>query len=189
MEQSKLIKDCINNNRQAQEELYFKYKDVLFPLCLKYCKNFTEAEDHLHDSFLLIFKKINSYKGKGSFEGWMKRIVINKAIDKFKKEKKTRTTIINDNLISMTDTIIDESKLNLSLDIILSVIQELPKQYRFVFNLYELDNHTHKEIAELLDISIGTSKSNLHRAKVILKKRIENIDTLNLHNTNSNHGS
>lgn len=188
MEQSKLIKDCINNNREAQEELYNRYKDVLFPLCLKYCKNFTEAEDHLHDAFITILKKIRSYKSKGSFEGWMKRIVINTAIDKFKKNKMVSTPI-NDNLISMTDTTIDENKLNLSLDTLLSVIQELPNQYRFVFNLYELDNHTHKEIAELLNISEGTSKSNLHRAKIILKKRIENIDLSNLNNTYSNHGS
>lgn len=189
MEQRKLITGCINNNRKAQEELYFKYKDVLFSLCLKYCENFTKAEDHLHDSFMLIFKKISTYKDKGSFEGWMKRIVINTAIDKFKKEKKVKTTTINDNLTSISDTVIDDNKLNLPLDLLMSFIQELPNQYRYVFNLYQLDNHTHKEIAELLNISEGTSKSNLHRAKIILKKRIEVFNQLNLHNTNSNHGS
>ena len=189
MEQSRLIKDCINNNRKAQEELYFKYKDILFSFCLKYCKNLTEAEDHLHDSFILIFKKISTYKGSGSFEGWMKRIVINSAIDKLKKERKVSKTTINDNLISMTDTTIDENKLKVPLDILLNIINELPSQYRFVFNLYELDNYTHKEISGLLNISEGTSKSNLHRAKVILKNKIQDIDLLNLHNTNSNHGS
>lgn len=188
MEQSKLIKDCINNNRKAQEELYRKYKYILFSLCLKYCKNFTEAEDHLHDVFIIIFKKINTYKNKGSFEGWMKRIVINTAIDKYKK-KRMVSIPINDNFISMTDTTIDENKLGLSLDIILNVIQELPNQYRFVFNLYELDNHTHKEISELLNISEGTSKSNLHRAKIILKKKIEDLNLPNPHKTHRKHGS
>ena len=138
---------------------------------------------------MLIFKKMSTYKDKGSFEGWMKRIVINKAIDKFKKEKKTRATTINDNITSIVETTIDENKLNVPLNILLSIIQKLPNQYRIVFNLYELDNHSHKEISGLLNISIGTSKSNLHRAKIILKKEIENIDSINIHNTNSNHGS
>ncbi len=174
MEQNELIKGCINKNRKAQEELYHLYKDSLFTLCLKYCKNITEAEDHLHDSFIVIFKTIGNYKNRGSFEGWMKRITINKAIDKFKKEKFTNIPI-NENLIP--DTLIDTDKLNIPLQTILNTVQELPSQYRFVFNLYELDGYTHKEIAKLLAISEGTSKSNLHRAKAILKKKIEDINS------------
>ncbi|PKV49721.1 RNA polymerase sigma-70 factor (ECF subfamily) [Aquimarina sp. MAR_2010_214] len=169
MDTRKLIKKCQKNNRKAQSELFHLYRDILFALSLKYCKNYDEAEDNLQDSFITIFKKINQYSFKGSFEGWMKRITINKAIDKYKK---TSFTDININEENLADTRIDSETLNLSLDELLKHIQELPDRYRLVFNLYELDEYSHKEIAKMLHISEGTSKSNLHRAKVILKTKI-----------------
>ncbi len=169
MDTRKLIKKCQKNNRKAQSELFHLYRDTLFALSLKYCKNYNEAEDNLQDSFITIFKKINQYNFKGSFEGWMKRITINKAIDKYKK---TPFTDLNINKENIADTIIDSETLNLSLDELLKYIQELPDRYRLVFNLYELDEYSHKEIAKMLHISEGTSKSNLHRAKVILKTKI-----------------
>ncbi len=179
MTQDKLIKDCINNNKKAQEELYRQYKDSLFSMCLKYCRNKTEAEDNLHDAFITIFEKIGNYKNKGSFEGWMKRITINKAIDKYKKERNT-SEIFKTQIVD--EVVISQDKFDLPLNIILKTIQELPNQYRLVFNLYELDNYSHKEIASMLSISIGTSKSNLHRAKVLLKTRIEELNQSNLKN-------
>ena len=165
-----LIKKCAKNNLAAQEELYNRYKDILFVLSLKYCKNVEEAEDNLQNAFLEIFTNIKKFNNTGSFEGWMKRITINKAIDSYKKSYQ---------LIPISDTVypetaIDENELdNYSLDYILSLIQELPNQYRLVFNLYELDHFSHAEIAEMLSISVGTSKSNLHRAKMILKEQIK----------------
>lgn len=170
MNLNQLIEGCKKSHLKAQSELYYTYKDMLFTLCLKYCKNTVEAEDNLQDSFLNIFKHIHKYKGKGSFEGWMKRITINKAIDKYKDEKHLNIEI-NDNII--TDTLIDNEILNIPLDQILNAITELPTQYRLVFNLYELDSYSHKEISKMLNISIGTSKSNLHRAKLILKNTIQ----------------
>ncbi|MEW7279855.1 RNA polymerase sigma factor [Aquimarina sp. 2201CG1-2-11] len=169
MDTNKLIKKCQKNNRKAQSELFHQYKDVLFSLSLKYCRNYSEAEDNLQDSFITIFKKINQYKFKGSFEGWMKRITINEAIDKYKK-----TTFLKDNISEekIADIIVDPEVLNISLDELLMHIQELPDRYRLVFNLYQLDEYSHKEIAAMLHISEGTSKSNLHRAKSLLKKRI-----------------
>ncbi|MBQ0736429.1 RNA polymerase sigma factor [Aquimarina celericrescens] len=169
MDIKKLIKKCQKNNRKAQSELFYLYRDVLFALSLKYCKNYSEAEDNLQDAFITIFSKINQYNFKGSFEGWMKRITINKAIDKYKK------TPYVDNLIredTIEDVIIDTEELQLSLDELLVYIQGLPDRYRLVFNLYELDGYSHKEIATMLTISEGTSKSNLHRAKSILKTKI-----------------
>lgn len=179
MKLEKLIKGCINNNRKAQQELYKQYKDSLYFLCLKYCKNTAEAEDNLHDAFITIFSKIEKYNNKGSFEGWMKRITINKAIDRYKAKKYTLD--IDDVQITETTTI-EEEKLNIPLKTILKTVQELPNQYRIVFNLYQLDNYSHKEIAEMLNISTGTSKSNLHRAKTLLKKRIEELNLSNLKN-------
>ena len=169
MNLDELIKGCIKQNRQAQEELYHLYKKTLFVLSLKYCANETEAEDNLHDTFIEIFTNIKNYKGKGTFEGWMKRIAINKAINKYKQTFKWIP--IEDK--HDQDTTVDENDIDFNLDTILRFIQELPHQYRLVFSLYELDNYSHNEIANMLSISDSTSKSNLHRAKLILKDKIK----------------
>lgn len=168
-----LINGCKKNDREAQNLLYRSYKDILFLQSLKYSKSTEEAEDVLHDAFITIFNRIKSYSGKGSFEGWMKRIVINKSIDKYKK----RELLTNDlQEYSLTD---DEEDVEISddtsfaLNKLLEYIQQLPNQYRLVFNLYQLDGFSHKEIAKMLSISESTSKSNLHRAKVCLKEKIE----------------
>ncbi|EAQ38675.2 RNA polymerase sigma factor, sigma-70 family [Dokdonia sp. MED134] len=137
---------------------------------MKYCKNRDEAQDNLQDSFVTIFTKINTYKNAGSFEGWMKRIVINKAIDRYKRKPYLES--IDDHQVQEEDTTIDQDDTAIPLQTLLKLVQELPDRYRLVFNLYQLDNYTHKEIAMALNISQGTSKSNLHRAKLILKERI-----------------
>lgn len=150
---------------------------------LKYCQNEAEAEDNLHNAFIEIFTNIKQYKGKGSFEGWMKRITINKAIDNFKKSYQ----LIPANDKTFPDTEIEETELEeYSLDYILALVQALPNQYRLVFCLYELDDYSHAEIAEMLSISVGTSKSNLHRAKMILKEQI--ITKASVHTINMKYG-
>jgi RNA polymerase sigma factor (sigma-70 family) len=171
-----LIKSCIKQNRQAQEELYHLYKKTLFVLSLKYCANETDAEDNLHNAFIEIFTNIGKYKNKGSFEGWMKRITINKAIDSYKQ--KYQFTPLKEDITGDTSIDMDESEI--SLDYMLSIIQELPHQYRLVFSLYELDDYSHQEIADLLSITVSTSKSNLHRAKTILKEKIYSLKTVNI---------
>lgn len=152
--------------------MYHQYKEVLFSLSLKYCRNFEEAQDNLHNAFLEIFLNIRQYHGNGSFEGWMKRITINRAIDSYKKTFQLApiTKDFHD------DYQVENSDLeNVSLDELLQHIQELPNQYRLVFCLYELDDYSHREISEMLSISESTSKSNLHRAKMILKEKITTI--------------
>ena len=138
-------------------------------MCLKYSKNHQDAEDTLQDSFITIFDKINQYKNKGSFEGWLKRITIRTAIQKYRD---------NAPLQIVKEVPIKEEELNtentvFELDVLLNFIQQLPDRYRLVFNLYVLDKYSHKEIAELLNISEGTSKSNLSRARKILKEKLE----------------
>ena len=145
------------------------YAPKMFGLCLKYSRNRTEADDNLQEAFLTIFDKINQYSSKGSFEGWMKRIVINTALQCYRKE--TFLDVIKDDNIK--DEVVEIDDEGLSLDILLALIQELPDRYRLVFNLYVLDGFSHKEIASMLNISIGTSKSNLSRARLILKEKIE----------------
>ncbi len=140
-------------------------------MCLKYCKNYEDAEDVLQDSFITVFKRIEQYQHKGSFEGWIKRIAINTAIQKYRDNHFLEVTKVE----VQPDENEEELDLNtteVSIDFLLALIQQLPNKYRLVFNLYVLDNYSHKEIAELLHISIGTSKSNLSRAKQILKKEL-----------------
>lgn len=171
MELTDLIEACKKNDRAAQSELYQRYKASLYMVSLKYCRNTMEAEDNLHDSFMVIFKSIKTFQSRGSFEGWMNRIVINKAIDRYKK-KKHHFEII-DNIAE--DTSITEEEMTVPLDTIIGFVQELPDQYRLVFSLYQLDGFSHKEVATMLSISESTSKSNLHRAKAILKDKILNF--------------
>ncbi len=166
---NQLIENCKINDTKAQSELYKLFSSKLFSVCLKYSRNYAEAEDNLQDAFLTIFKKIEQYKNKGSFEGWIKRITINTVLQQYRNEKVF--DIINENIIEDVDIEVDEDAL--SIDYLLKIIQELPDRYRLVFNLYVLDGYSHKDIAEMLDINIGTSKSNLSRARQILKDTIE----------------
>lgn len=169
MSLEQLIIKCKKNNRQAQGELYNRYAKQLFTLCLKYSKNYAESEDNLQDAFVTILKKIKQYNNKGSFEGWMKRIVINTALQRYRKS--SVLDVIKDDTI--TEEIIEVETEHVPLEFLLEIIQQLPDKYRLVFNLYVLDQFSHKEIATMLNISVGTSKSNLSRARHILKEKLE----------------
>ena len=174
MSLQKLIHQCKRRELKAQEELYKLYSAKFFALCLKYSGSYEEAQDLLQDGFLKIFTRIDQFSGKGSFEGWMTRIFINSAIKKSKKQHL---------FLSLTEDYPEETQVDfdedlLSADFLISIIQELPTAYRHVFNLYVMDGYSHKEIAAMLEISEGTSKSNLARARQKLKARIE--DYLNL---------
>lgn len=169
MSLEQLIDDCKHNDTQAQSQIYKRYASKLFSICLKYSRNYAEAEDNLQDAFITIFKKIDQYKAKGSFEGWLKRITVNTALQRYRSVGVF--DIINEDQIEDVSVSIDDS--NINLDFLLSIIQALPDRYRLVFNLYVMDDYPHKEIAKLLKISTGTSKSNLARARLILKDKIE----------------
>ncbi|PWG05804.1 RNA polymerase sigma factor [Polaribacter aquimarinus] len=171
MKLKELIAKCCQQELAAQSELYQLYADVLFTLCLKYSKNYQDAEDTLQDSFITIFDKIKQYKNKGSFEGWLKRITIRTAIQKYRD--KAPLQIIKELPFKEEVEELNIENTTLSLDVLLDFIQQLPDRYRLVFNLYVLDSYSHKEIAELLNITQGTSKSNLSRARKILKEKLE----------------
>lgn len=170
MSLDKLIINCINHDAQAQSQLYKQYASKLFSLCLKYSKNYAEAEDNLHDAFITIFNKIDQYNNKGSFEGWLKRIAINTALQRYRKDVGVYDIIKDENIEDVTVNIEDD---DVNINYLLKIIQELPDRYRLVFNLYVLDGYSHVEISELINISTGTSKSNLSRARMILKDKIE----------------
>lgn len=173
MSLNQLIENCKSNDTKAQGELYKLFSSKLFSTCLKYSRSYAEAEDNLQDAFLTIFSKIEQYKNKGSFEGWLKRITVNIVLQRYRNEKVF--DIINENITEDVEIDIDED--DISIDYLLNIIQELPDRYRLVFNMYVLDGYSHKEIADMLNINIGTSKSNLARARQILKQTIENYRT------------
>ncbi|APX98835.1 RNA polymerase sigma factor [Lacinutrix venerupis] len=169
MSLEKLIQNCKINDTKAQSELYKLYSSKLFSLSLKYSRNYAEAEDNLQDAFITIFKKIEQYKNKGSFEGWLKRITINTALQRYRTQGVF--DIVNEDLIE-DEAITIEDEDNIPLDYLLKIIQELPDRYRLVFNLYVMDGYSHKDIAQMLNITSGTSKSNLARARQTLKDKI-----------------
>lgn len=171
-----LIDECKKKRPKAQEELYKRYANTLFTVALKYSRDRAQAEDNLQDAFITIFEKLDQYKFKGSFEGWLKRITINTALQKYRKQDTLE--LVNEENVKEVTVEVDED--DLKVDFLLKIIQELPDRYRLVFNLYVMDGYAHKEIAKMLKISQGTSKSNLARARSILKDKINALQNDNI---------
>lgn len=169
MSLEQIIKACQNGDYSKREQLYRIIASELYAICLKYSQNQENAKDNLHDGFINLFNKIHQYEFKGSFMGWAKRLMINQCLQEYKK------TFHLETIKDIHDKEDDEIEINdnLSYELLLSLIQDLPNQYRHVFNLYVLDGYSHSEISEFLGISEGTSKSNLSRARNILKTKIE----------------
>jgi len=162
--EDEIINGCLKRKRKAQKALFEKYHASLMGICMRYSKSKSEAEDILLMGFTRIFKKINTYSGKGSFEGWMKKIVVHIAIDNFRKNNKHYFhQSIEDSLIDpeYADYIPD----NLTLSEILNTIQNLPNGYRMVFNLFAIEGYSHKEIAQMLEITESTSKTQYLKAR------------------------
>jgi RNA polymerase sigma-70 factor (ECF subfamily) len=172
-----VIEGCLRNERRSQEELFRLYYGKLFPVCLRYTVDRDSAQEILQESFIKIFEKLGAFDYKGSFEGWLRRIVSNTAIDAIRKSKKDpfRTDDDNDFKLGAEDPIIVKEEVDLSElkgEIAMEAIQKLSPAYRTVFNLYVLEDYSHKEIADLLGISEGTSKSNLAKAKMNLQRML-----------------
>lgn len=167
-----LINKCLLNDRGGQLELYQLFSPVLYGICLKYMKNEDDAKDVFQEAFVIVFQKIHQYKFEGSFEGWIKRIFINKLIEALKKRQKEYIFLDVVEVENQTEDEIEIEQNHIPHEKLLEYIRDLPDQYRMVFNLYIFEKFKHKEIAEMLNISEGTSKSNLNRAKGILQKKI-----------------
>ncbi len=170
-----LILNCKNQDVKAQEELYKKFSSILFSVCLKYSPSYHEAEDNLQDAFITIFNRIEQFKGKGSFEGWMKRVTVNTVLQKYRKQRVFNLS--NEEQLEEAEIEIEDNAV--PLDFLLKIVQELPDRYRLVFTMYVLDDYAHKEISEIVGISVGTSKSNLARARGILKVKVEDYYKVN----------
>jgi RNA polymerase sigma factor (sigma-70 family) len=173
-ELNQLILDCKAGKREAQSRVYRLFSPKLFGVCLRYARDTSEAEDLLHDGFMIIFEKIGQYAFKGAFEGWMRRIVVNLALERFRTRNRMYPVedVAQYDPMPSTSNVIDE----LNAQELLDMIKELPPRYKMVFNLYAIDGYSHKEIAERMGISEGTSKSNLNRARHILQTKLEKIN-------------
>ncbi|MBA4321230.1 MAG: RNA polymerase subunit sigma-70 [Odoribacter sp.] len=167
-----IIKGCLDGNRRDQELLYRRHSAKLFAVCLRYSGNDEEARDILQEGFIKIFEHLFKYKHEGSFEGWMRKIVVNTALEKFRNRHHLFRVDDIDTIAEPEADPDNEDYSGLEAIDLLYIIRELPPKYRMVFNLYAIEGYSHKEIGNILGISEGTSKSNLSRARVILQRRV-----------------
>jgi RNA polymerase sigma-70 factor (ECF subfamily) len=172
--EEELIKGCLRRDRAAQQQLFDLYSSKMYALCYRYVRHAMEAEDILVTAFTKVFDRIGQFKGEGSFEGWIRRIMVNEALTYLRK---SRAMYLETDL-EQADREPDYDKLSdhLEAEDLMKMIQELPAGYRLVFNMYAIDGYSHKEIAEQLGISENTSKSQLSRARVYLQKLLAETD-------------
>ncbi len=173
----KLIKACIRGEKKYQKILYQSFYGKMLTVCMRYATDISEAQDILHDGYIKVFNKLKSFEYKGSFEGWIRRIIVNNAIDYVRNKRDFVISISDDNTFNnLKDDSFDnndEQLIKMKAEIIIKLIQKLSPAYRTVFNMYVIEEYSHKEIAEELNISIGTSKSNFAKAKLKLKLLFE----------------
>jgi len=169
-----IIKECASGNVRAQEKLYRMFAPKMFGVCLRYSKDRNEAEDNLQEGFVNVFLNIGSFRHEGSFEGWIRRIMVNVALGKYRKNNLLYPVedIGEYEMPDFSDTIYEK----FGAEELIGLIQKLPERYRMVFNLYVLEGMNHQEISEIMNISVGTSKSNLSRARDILKRKVNELN-------------
>ena len=169
----KIVDACISGDDRAQERLYRMLAPKMFGVCLRYARDTSEAEDNLQDGFITVFSKLKDFRHEGSFEGWVRKIMVNTSLDRFRKNQPV--VYVDEVQKHDTATDADEAMANLPLEDLVRLIQELPPQYRLVFNLYIIEGYSHQEISRELGISEGTSKSNLSRAREILRNKLAGL--------------
>ncbi|MGQ9621585.1 MAG: RNA polymerase sigma factor [Bacteroidales bacterium] len=167
-----IIKGCLEGNRRDQELLYRRHSAKLYAVCLQYSENDEEARDILQEGFIKIFQNLHNYKHNGSFEGWIRRIVVNTALEKFRARYSLYRVDDIDSINELEAEPDTEDYYGIDAADLLYIIRELPPKYRMVFNLYAIEGYSHKEISKMLNISEGTSKSNLSRARNILQRKV-----------------
>jgi len=181
MTENELIAGCIRHDKACQEALYKRFYGKMMGVCLRYAKDRDEASDMLQEGFIKVFTSLRNFSFKGSFEGWVRRIVVNTAVDHLRRNKHgymiVSTVYAREGDVPDPAEEMEEDNLlnNLSEEEILNAISQLSPAYRTVFNLYVMENFPHKEIADQLGISEGTSKSNLAKARFQLKKNLFNL--------------
>jgi RNA polymerase sigma factor (sigma-70 family) len=166
----KVIRGCQENKPGAQRELYDMFKTKMFGICMRYAGNYDDAQDILQDGFIKVFDKIHQFGFKGAFEGWIRKVMVNTALEKYRIHY--RQVPVDEHLSEIGQ---DDSKdiiADIDVTELIKIVEELSPRYRVVFNLYALEGFSHKEISDMLQISEGTSKSNLSRARTILQEKV-----------------
>jgi len=177
MSDDELVGLCLKNDVRSQKVLFQRFAPKMMGVCLRYANSSMEAEDMLQEGLIKVFEKLKMYSGKGSLEGWIRRIVVNTALDILRKNKKMKFNTSIDEVeysLKKEQYIIEE----LTANDLMKILQTIPVGYRTVFNMYAIEGFSHKEIAEELGVSVSTSKSQLSRARVVLKGIIEKNDLI-----------
>lgn len=176
MNEQQIIAGCREQRHEAQKMLYEKYARTMYGICLRYCSDADAAKDLLQDGFIKVFANVNSFQEKGSFEGWLKRIFINLALENIRRQKNIIQN--SDNIQDIPDVVDisteEDEMYKISETVLLKMVQELPKGYSTVFNLYAIEDLAHKEIADMLGITESTSRSQYVRARQILQEKVKN---------------
>lgn len=182
IDEDNLLKECLSGNTRAQKQLYDRYSRKMYGVCLRYAPDHAMAEDFLQEGFIRVFMKLKSFRSQGSLEGWMRRIMVNTTLEMLRKKDVFRNSIelshSNMQIGNQDEPELDikdqddPDVLHFSSETLTKALSEMPQGFRTVFNLYAVDQYTHKEIGGLLGISEGTSKSQYARARSWLKKRL-----------------
>ncbi len=173
-----IIEGCVRGEKRAQDALYKKYASLLYGICLRYAKNKMEAEDVLQEVFVKIYNNIHTYHNDGSFEGWLRRIAVNTSITQYRKNLKHAYQEDVDDLVKSKNDPIEVEDLEFTAEEMMLCINRLPAGYKTVFNLYVIEGFMHKEIADMLEIDVNTSKSQLSRAKTYLQRELAEISKI-----------
>lgn len=190
MDEDNLLKECLSGNARAQKLLYEKYARKMFGVCLRYASDKSMAEDFMQEGFIRIFMKLGSFKSQGSLEGWMRRIIVNTALESLRKKDILRNSLELSNPDQpyhemmqgvVTDPVAEQEveendKYHVPAEVLYRMINEMPVGFRTVFNLYAVEDYSHKEIGSMLEISEGTSKSQYARARAWLQKRLNELN-------------
>ncbi len=172
--EDELIQGCIKQDAKAQEEFYKRFAPRMYGVCLRFAKNQMEADDIMQEGFIKVFLNLKSFRNEGSLEGWIRRTIVNTAINLYKKNIKYQKDIEIDQAETVQNTETGAYD-NMCAEELLKLITELPVGYRMVFNLNIIEGYTHKEISQLLEISENTSKSQLSRARQTLQRKLEEL--------------
>lgn len=174
MEDSALVKKCIKGDARAQRVLFEKFAPKMLGVCMRYAKNQDQANDVLQDGFIKVFTKLSKYSGNGSLEGWIRRIIVNTALDEIRRNAKFQSDVNVDDVdykLELNSHILE----GLAAEDLMKVVNDLPDGYRIVFNMFAIEGYSHKEIAVQLNISENTSKSQYSRARAYLKTKLEEL--------------
>lgn len=170
MTDEQLVRDCVAGNKVAQRTFYDKFASKMMGVCLRYAGSRDEAQDVLQDGFIKIFNKLPDFENKGSLEGWVRRIMVNTALDQYRKNKKFLSDVDDVGfMLEKKDFIVE----TMNADDLLKTIQSIPEGYRVVFNLFAIEGYSHKEIADRLGVTESTSKSQFSRARKLLRDILE----------------